>query len=177
MISKRLLISCSLIVLFSFLSGCQSEKKVAEKQEYPRWVGDIEQNEHIDELDFIICNGDDNILQYFNLGEGPVYSGEKSSILNTFRSNYKPLPEKDQNGFIRIRFVVNCEGKTGRFRTLQSDDNFQETEFNKKIVSQLVDITKEIEDWKVLYRGDIPVDYYMYLIFKISEGQLTEILP
>ncbi|MDT0651302.1 hypothetical protein [Autumnicola edwardsiae] len=171
---KKFLIA--IILLSGFLS-CQSEKKVDEKPDYLRWVGDIEQNDQIDESDFKICNGDDYILQYFNLGEGPVYGGEKSSLLNTFKSKYKPLSNKDQNGFIRVRFIVNCEGKTGRFRVLQSDYNYQEIEFDERIVTQLVDITKEIENWQILYRSDIPVDYYMYLIFKISEGQLTEILP
>ena len=164
-------------ILFSIHLSCQSDKKDAEKQKYSRWVGDIEQNDQIDELNFKVCNGDDQILQYFNLGEGPVYSGEKSSILNTFESKYTPLSGKDQNGFIRLRFIVNCEGKTGRFRVLQSDYNYQKIEFDKRIVTQLLDITKGIENWKIHYRSDIAVDYYMYFIFKIRDGQLIDILP
>lgn len=166
-----------IILLFSILYGCQTDKKISEKQKYLRWVGDIEYNDQIDNIDFKVCNGDDNILQYFNLGEGPVYNGEKSKILNTFKSNYKPISGKKENGLIRIRFIVNCEGKAGRFRVLQSDFDYQEKEFNKKIVSQLLNTTKEIENWEVFYRNEVPVDYYMYLIFKIKEGQLTEILP
>jgi hypothetical protein len=111
------------------------------------------------------------------LGQGPVYAGEKSSILNTFKSKYETFSDSDQNGFIRLRFIVNCEGKTGRFRVLQSDENFEEIEFDKKIVNQLVAITKGIENWEIFYRKDDPIDYYMYLIFKIKDGQLTEILP
>ena len=72
-----------IILLFSILCGCQTEKKISEKQEYLRWVGDIEQNDQIDDLSFEVCNGDDKILQYFNLGEGPVYNGEKSKVLNS----------------------------------------------------------------------------------------------
>jgi hypothetical protein len=136
--------------LFSILSSCQLEKKAQEKKEYLRNVGDIEYNDKIDEIDFKVCNGDDIILQYFNLGKGPVYSGEKSKILNVFKSKYKPLINKDQNGLIRIRFVVNCEGKSGRFRVLQSDFNYQAIEFDKRIVNQLTDITKGIENWEVL---------------------------
>jgi hypothetical protein len=80
-------------VIFSLLWSCQTEKKADEKQEYLRWVGDIEKNEQIDELEFKVCNGYDKILQYFNLGKGPVYSGEKSKILNTFNglTDYVPL--------------------------------------------------------------------------------------
>lgn len=172
----------TVITLFflAFIS-CQSvektEKKAEEKQDYLRWVGDIEQDTLIDNPDFKVCHGDDKIFQYFNLSEGPVYSGEKTAILNRFKSEYKPLSDNNQEGFIRIRFVVNCEGKAGRFRVLQSDYNYQEIAFDKEIVEQLLSITKGIEKWKVQYKNEIAIDYYMYLIFKITDGQLIEILP
>ena len=167
---RKLILKITL--LFSILSGCQ-----VEKSDYLRWVGDIEQNDQIDKLDFKVCHGDNRVLQYFNLGEGPVYKGEKSRIINTFKSKYKSVNDKSENGLIRIRFIVNCEGKAGRFRVLQSDYNYQETEFDNEIVSQLMTITKGIEDWAVFKRNEATVDYYMYLIFKIKDGQLTEILP
>lgn len=167
----------AIILLFSIFWSCQIEKKVSGKQEYLRWVGDIEQNDQIDKLDFKVCNGDNKTLQYFNLGEGPVYSGEKSFILKTFKSNFKPITDKKESGLIRIRFVVNCEGKAGRFRVLQSDYDYQEKEFDEEIVSQLLNITKGIENWEVFKRNEVPIDYYMYLIFKITDGQLKEILP
>lgn len=166
-----------IILLFSIFLGCQTEKNVNEREKYLRWIGDIEQNEQIDDIEFKVCNGDDKILQYFNLGEGPVYLGEKSKILQIFKSNYKPISDKKENGLIRIRFIVNCEGKAGRFRVLQSDYDYQEKEFDKKIVSQLLNATKEIESWRVFKRNEVTADYYMYLIFKITDGQLTEILP
>jgi hypothetical protein len=172
---KKSLVTISFI--FSVLSSCQSDKEIGEKKEYLRWVGDIEQSDQIDGPDFKVCNGDDNIHQYFNLEEGPIYHGEKSSIINTFKAKYQPIADSNQNGLIRIRFIVNCEGKAGRFRVLQSDYNYQETEFDQDIVTQLENITKGIEKWGILYRGEIPEDYYMYLIFKITDGQLTEILP
>lgn len=166
-----------LTIVFLILVSCQSEKKTLEKQEYLRWIGDINQNDQIDELDFKVCNGDENSMQYFNLGGGPIYNGEKSKIIQTFKANYRTIAKKDQNGFIRIRFMVNCEGKAGRFRVLQSDYEYRETKFDDAIVSQLENITKGIEKWVILYSGETPVDYYMYLIFKITDGQLIEILP
>jgi len=172
---KKLLITISFLLLI--LSSCQSDKKNKPTQEYLRWVGDIEQNDQIDKPEFKVCNGDDKILQYFNVGEGPVYEGEKSTILNTFKSKYKPLSDKEQNGFVRIRFIVNCNGKAGRFRVLQSDYNYQEFNFDERIITQLLDITKGIENWHIIYEREIAFDYYMYFIFKITDGQLTEILP
>jgi len=167
---KTLTILSSLIFV---LSTCQT----TEKKDYLRWVGDIEQNNEIDNPNFKVCKGDESILQYFNTGEGPKYPGEKSRILNTFKAKYKPVADHTQNGYIRIRFVVNCEGNAGRFRILQSDYDYKEIQFDKNIVGQLLEITKEIENWEILYYNEIPVDYYLYLIFKINDGQLTEIVP
>lgn len=170
-------ISLSTFLLVLLLTSCQTTKDGSSKQEYLRWVGDIEHSDQIDEPGFEICNGDDNVLQYFNLGEGPVYEGEKSQILDVFKSKYIPVKGNDENGWIRIRFIVNCNGKAGRFRVLQSDYNYQEKEFNTKVINQLLEITREIDQWQILERAGIPVDYYMYLIFKINDGQLIEILP
>jgi hypothetical protein len=161
------------IVLF-FLFTCQSNNDV---KSYLRWVGDIEYDDQKDDPNFNVCNGENNVLQYFNLEKGPVYFGEKTEINNTYMSQFKPIEDKTQNGLIRIRFVINCEGKASRFRVLQSNDNYHQIEFDKRIISQLLDITKTIEQWEVLYREENPMDYYMYLIFKITDGQLTEILP
>ncbi len=169
----------AIIILFFtlFIFSCKTEKETQNAKEYLRWVGDIKKDTLNDNPNFKVYNGDDQILQYFNLGEGPVYKGEKSTILNTFKSNFKPLTDKNQNGLIRIRFVVNGEGKADRFRVLQSDYNYQEIQFEKTIVNQLINITKGIENWKILYRDDVPIDYYTYLIFKITDGEIIEILP
>ena len=164
-----------IILLCSILWSCKEE--TGQEKEYLRWIGDIEQDDEIDESEFKICNGDEKILQYFNFGEGPVYSGEKSRIINLFNSKYKPVTGKNENGLIRIRFVVNCEGKAGRYRVLQSDEKYQEKEFDKEIVSQLLNITREIEKWEVLERDEFAIDYYMYLIFKIKDGRIIDILP
>ena len=110
----------------------------------------------------------------------PVSSFQDVPVSNIYKLNTHILPKllnKNQNGLIRIRFIVNCEGKAGRFRVLQSDYSYKEKEFNKEIVSQLLSITKQINNWEVLYKQENAVDYYMYLIFKITDGQLTEILP
>ena len=161
-----------LVIFFSFsiLLSCKKEKKNL-------WVGDIEKNIKIDNPDFKLCNGELKVFQYFNVGNGPVYNGEKSTLLKEFYLKYNPISDASQNGLIRIRFIVNCRGEAGRFRILQSNLNYEEIEFDKKIVSQLLKITKGIKKWEILKFKKNPVDYYMYLIFKIKDGRITEILP
>jgi len=177
-IEKSMTKKIILIPIIIFFISCKSDKRTNNEKEYLRHVGDIKHDSLADNTNFKICNGDDYVFQYFNLGDGPVYAGEKPSLIKTFKTKYKPVLGGNQNGLIRIRFIVNCEGHAGRFRDLQSDSNFNETEFDDKIVSQLMEITEGIEAWKILYSDDNkPVDYYYYLIFKITNGQISEILP
>lgn len=170
-------ILCALCVSL-LLGSCKTTQQVVQSNDtYTRWVGDIQPNAKLDDPDFTTCFGDTMIYQYFNFSDGPVYIGEKPTITEHYKANYTPVKGKNQYGLIRIRFVVNCEGKAGRFRALQSDEHYQPIEFDRKVLKKLVDITKQVESWEIIYHNNEPIDYYQYLIFKINDGELTEILP
>jgi len=126
-----------ILILSILIIGCIIEKGSNNKAEYLRWVGDIEHDPSKDNRGFAICNGEDKVLQYFNLMDEPIYIGEKPALLRTFENKFRPVSSKKQNGLIRIRFIVNCKGQ----------------------------------------RDSQPVDYYYYLVFKIIDGRITEILP
>lgn len=166
------------LYLSLLLWSCKTTQQVVQSDTSNlRWVGDIQANAKLDDPDFKTCHGNESIYQYFNFSDEPSYVGEKPALMAQYKTNYRLVKGKNQHGFIRIRFVVNCNGKAGRFRALQSDAHYQTIEFDKKIVKQLLDITKQIENWEVVYKNNEPVDYYQYLIFKINDGELTEILP
>lgn len=170
----KTLIRVLILILLCF--SCKSEKRVTTKAAYLRHVGDAQQDSLVDHPNFKICY-DNYVMQYFNFSDGPQYVGEKITLLKIFKAQYKPKTDPTQNGSIRIRFIVNCEGHSGRFRILQADSDFKETKFNNTIVSQLLEITKGIKTWEIIYNEDEPMDYYMYLIFKIKDGHITDILP
>lgn len=165
------------LLLVLILLGCKTEERVNSQKGYLRWVGDIQHDSTVDDSSFRPCNGDDQILQYFNLSNGPLFSGEKPALLRRFEASYQPSLSSTQSGMIRIRFVVNCKGKAGRFRLIQADNKYQPVEFDESITEQLLQITKGVESWPVQYRKETAVDYYMYLVFKIQAGHIIEILP
>lgn len=145
-------------------------------QNRPEFVGDIKFDEKTDKRDFYLCNEGD-IFQYFNNSEGVEYNGEKYAIEKEFSDKYHSENVKKENALVRIRFVVNCKGETDRFRTLVADYNYQPIKIDENITSQLLEITKNLKGWKPkTYRG-IKIDYYQYLIFKIKDGKIDEILP
>lgn len=158
--------------------SCKTDIATPEAQKtYPRWVGDIAFDSKIDNETFNLCNDEDKVLQYFNNGAGLEYRGEKSSIVETFKKNFRPKNIALESGLLRIRFIVNCQGETGRFRTLGMDQKYKEKRFNDNIVSQILSITKSLDGWIPKEHEGTPIDYYQHLIFKIHKGEILKILP
>ena len=152
------------------------QEKIETKSEYPNYVGDIEFKSETDNKDFELCNSK-HINQYFNFGDGLVYEGEKLAIEKEFAEKYKSEIIKNETGLIRINFVVNCKGKTDRFRLISMDEKYNEKVFATSITEQLMSITKNLTGWKGKKYKEKGIDYFQYLIFKIENGQLKEILP
>ncbi len=169
---KYLYILASAIALFG---ACKSTKKTSDSS-YPRWVGDIAFDPALDEQSFVLCN-EEKAKQYHNFSKGLQYQGEKWALRKVFMEKYHAPKNNTESGLIRIRFIVNCKGQTGRFRLQGMDEQYHEHTFDSKIASQLLQITKQLKGWLQLPTGDSPEDYYQYLIFKIDKGQLIEIMP
>jgi hypothetical protein len=163
-----------LFFLIPLISFCQ--EKTTAKSAYPNYVGDIEFNKETDKQDFELCF-EKHIFQYFNIGDGLGYEGEKLAIEREFAAKYKSEKIENQTGLIRINFVVNCKGETDRFRLISMNENYDEKLFLKSITDQLMNITKSLKGWKAKKMKEKEIDYFQYLIFKIENGQLKEILP
>jgi len=142
---------------------------------YPNHVGDIEKDSHLDSKDFKPCT-DGQVYQYYNFGNNIQYKGEKRALINTFKREFKNQ-SADINGYVTIRFIVNCMGETGRFRVKTLDGDYKPIDMNKSLVDQLLSITKNLDGWLPGASGDLHYDYYQYLTFKITEGQIKSILP
>lgn len=163
-----------LILLLPLFTNCQTEKNVVSK--YPANVGDITFDEKLDDPQFKRCLDERYSFQYYNDSKGLQYKGEKIEIERKLEAiHLKSNP--NSNGYITIRFVVNCEGQTGMFRVQQMNENYEEIAFDNKLTNQLLDFTKKLEGWiPKEYQGK-KLDYYQYLTFKIENGKVSEILP
>ncbi|PRY05333.1 hypothetical protein CLV24_13013 [Pontibacter ummariensis] len=139
-------------------------------------VGDIYFNSKIDDPDFKVCD-DNNVLQYYNFGNGIQYEGEKLAINKYFIGELKSKGLKKDTGYITIRFIVNCEGRLGRFRVQEMGNDFNEKEFSSDLKNQLLNLTKGMSGWMVGEHQGKSYDYYQYLTFKVEGGSLVEIMP
>jgi hypothetical protein len=92
------------------------------------------------------------------------------------RSKFTAAPEwKNENGILRIRFVVNCNGKSDRFRVLGLGFDLKEKEFNEGLEAHVVNIAKGIQ-WPVRRAKQQTVDYYHYFSVRIVNGQLKDVI-
>ena len=176
----RLLYSL-LLLLLSLTLSCVSQRQEPAQEEkkdtlsYPNHVGDSEFDKQLDDPSFKVCS-EGFTRQYYSFGTD-VYEGEKPALVHFFRQSYKGNAFGDQTGYVTIRFIVNCQGRTGRFRVQEMDLNYQPKAFNRKLTDQLLRLTKELDGWKPAQEEGKFYDYYYYLSFQIVNGQITAIMP
>jgi hypothetical protein len=161
-----------LILLFTGLLLWNSNSLPAQET---RWIDDIVADSLQDGVAFKLCTSDEQIIQYFNDGQGVQYIGGKAAIDSLFFATYQQV-DTDKSGMIRIRFVVNCSGESGRFRVLSADLDYQATEFPSTLISQLMQITKSMNGWQPKIWKETKIDYYQNLIFIIHQGALSNII-
>lgn len=160
------------ILLSPLVLSCQAENAVSK---YPAQVGDISFDKKIDD-EFERCVNDKLTFQYYNDANSFNYKGEKIEIQRKLAGLHFQS-DQTANGYITIRFVVNCDGKTGLFRVQQMNTNYEESTFNKKLNGQLLNFTKNLDGWIPKEYLGVKLNYYQYLTFKIENGKVSEILP
>jgi len=153
------------------VSSCQSEKH--------RDVGNIPFDSELDSSEFKIC--DENIIKEYYIRRSsdtaPSYKDEKRGLEEELLNAYSYPVKLNQNGYITIRFIVNCKGESGRFRMEQMNLNYKPFKFDKEISNQLFSIVKKLKYWIPRSNKGQNFDFYQYLTFKIINGQIIKILP
>ena len=105
------------------------------------------------------------------------FEGGLYRLRQIYEEKYRPVLNGNNNGIVRIIFVVNCEGDIGQFDVLELDGDYKKKKLTNGISSQLLAILKEAGKWNAGKRRDYPVDTYKYLSFKIKDGKILEIFP
>lgn len=166
-----------LFTLFSFvLISCQAEKNVSK---YPNTVGDAAFDEKLDEAGFKKCGAGKNApfsFQYYHGTQQFGYKGEKIAIIEKLKKE-NIYSEKMINGYITVRFLVNCEGKTGWFRLKHMNSDLKDIFLDEELENKLLKFTKSLNGWMPKEIEGLKVDYYQYLTYKIENGKVSEVLP
>ena len=173
---KKLLNPLYLLVLTVVINSCKQKDGTSLHSDsgLMNQVGDIISNKDVDG-DFKNCNIG-RVPQYYSYNKKP-FLYEKLHFEDFIRASYKEPKNSQESGWLRIRFVINCKGNAGRFRLLGIDKKFDEVTFSEEIADQLLKLTKQYKNWRILEYKEMSSDYYFYVVFKINKGKIEEILP
>ena len=163
------------ILLFASCKNVGDKKpKPLEFPEYTHNVEYIDSTKARLSKGFKVCN-ENFIAQYYN-PEKATYSKTKKGLRDFILSNYENRGYTD-SGYMNIRFVINCEGSAGRYVIHENNLDLEPTPLNPDMVEQIFELTAQLKQWNPnVIRGNI-WDSYMYLSYRIENGEITEILP
>jgi len=125
-----------------------------------------------DEPDFNLC-ADDRVYSHHYCR--PTFEVEGKNIekylLEELNAKLEPTEE---NGYINVRFIINCEGKAGRFRLESMNKEYGEYNF-PQITHEINQTLKELPNWQPGNVEGKHYDVFYYLNFKIEQGLITDI--
>ena len=162
-------------IILSFILLFLTTETFAQKQTFPENVGDIPFDSLQDDPGFGVCNPK-QVLQYYNTNA--YYKDHKKEITKHLLDNFKTHDSfQDQNGFLTIRFIINCNGNTGRFRIFEIDSNYQPIHFKDTLSQQLLRLVKQVKGWQPAVYKEKVYDSYQYITFRIRNGKIISISP
>jgi len=119
----------------------------------------------------------ENIFPYYYSRTPAGFSPGKDSLRTYYLSQYDNKGIVSESGYLTFRFVINCKGDKGWYEIKQLGLDFNEKKFNSILVDQLLALTEDLGSWAPIRFGDTEFDSFIHLTFKISNGELVEILP
>ncbi len=126
-----------------------------------------------DNPNYVICDST-------NIGSGRnrlQYIGGKNKLKHDMMSKFLYRKEYEKfTGYIVIRFLVNCEGKSGRYRGELLNLDFSPSSSSSNILNYAIELVKSLDTWKKASGADSKKEYSKYINLKISNGEIQHVL-
>ena len=180
---KRVLRACALsALLLCFGTVPTLAQRVAPPAGPPANVGDIPFDPATDRSSFQRCGeGQYDVPQYYQ--SQTAYTGGTQALRQHFLRATLPRSTGTQEGYLTIRFLINCHGETDRFRVTQIDAAYQPAHFSPALVAALLGRARGLHAWLPgkfsgpgAHHGKA-MDSYYYLLLKIRHGRVVDVLP
>lgn len=155
--------------------ACQTETKDREEVtlEYPEFIGEIDADDRLDDPRFKLCDStmlvQSRLALSYEGGLAQLEEKGKKALGN--RENYKKY-----SGYVMVRFIINCQKETGRFRFQTLDEQFLVQDCPQELKQQVQQFIEGLDKWVFLRAEDQGKDHSKYLNFKFEQGQLTNII-
>lgn len=162
-------------IAFGYLYYKYEGRYKVNKEKYTNYIGHLPYATETSK--FELCD-ENRIVGWFASAATyfPIYKGSKSTFKEYILQNFETVNQND-NGFLNLRFIINCKGEVGRMEINELDTDYQSTLLSPNLVNQIVTLSSRKENWTSPIIEDVTLDSYMYLIYKIENGKITEILP
>lgn len=142
---------------------------------YPQEIGYIDPTTSQFSEGFELCDSSLKPYGYYHSARD-IFKGGKYQFRKTISAKYANNGYTD-SGFLNLRFLLNCKGEVGNVEINELNTEYEKTDLNDELVNQLVNLSIAKENWIPKEIEGKAYDSYMYLIFKIKNGEVLEILP
>ncbi len=145
-----------------------------DTEKYPHHIGYLSPENKDFSEDFQRCS-DKLPIGFYHSTAPHIYKNGKPTFRRHILTNYKSTGFTD-TGFLNLRFLIDCEGDLGDLEVNELTSDMELTDLSDGMVDQLVTLTMQPTNWTSLKKKE-PRDVYMYIIFKLENGKVVEILP
>ncbi len=112
---------------------------------------------------------------FYSSSTPAIYKENKGKFRKFIYANFNEN-NFDDNGMLNLRFIINCNGEIGDVEVNELNRDFEKIDLNDLLVDQLKALSFRKDNWN-FNLIEKPLDYYMYLIFRIENGKVVDILP
>lgn len=162
-------------ILFGIAQFKISKAYDVENKPYKNYIGYIDQENALLNNEYQLCNNGELYHTYNGAGL-KAYAGTKKKFRDKITAKFNSNKYTD-SGYLNFRFLVNCEGKAGWFEIIQMNLDLEEYPLNENMVTQLLELTAEPNNWNIISYKNLARNYYMYVSYRIENGKITEIIP
>ena len=164
-------------LFFIFCIGCLGKSVIDPiDDKFPSLDHDlsfIPFNKALDNADFMICDSS----RFHSGRNGIQYVDGSNKLRKDITTNYSYHKAYESfNGFIVIRFLVNCKGKTGRYRAQSLNLDFSPAKAPADLIEHSLDLIKDLDNWKKHPAVDSKKEFSKYINLKIKNGKIEHVL-
>lgn len=132
----------------------------------------IDCDPYLDDPSFTLCN--EHAVRAYYRGR-PQYHEDGQSIEDLIVQEFSDCPViPELNGYLTVRFMVNCEGDVGRYRTYALDLDFQPALY-PEIQRRLLEYMMNLKRWRPYTQEGRSYDTISHLHCKIDNGIITHV--
>ena len=168
---------CISMAFIVYSSGCKEDRSsIISNYQIPivnHDVGYIPYDSNFDKPDYLVCDS----TQIASGRNRIQYEGGTKMLKKNILSNYISKREyKSFSGFVVIRFLVNCQGKSGRYRAQALNLDFSTTSAPFDLLTTSLNLVKSFDHWNKSSQKEITSEYLKFINLRFKNGEIEHLL-